>query len=55
MKAIRKALVSALGAGVAGIGAAMLDGSLTVPEILTAAGGALVFGFAAWRIPNDPT
>jgi hypothetical protein len=55
MKAIRKALVSAVGAGAAGIGAAMLDGSLTLPETVTAAGAALVFGFAAWRIPNDPT
>lgn len=49
---IRKALIAAAGAEVAGIGAAMLDGGLTIPEAIAATGAALVFGFAAWRVPN---
>jgi hypothetical protein len=50
---IRKALISTAGAAVAGIGAAMTDGALTVPECIAAAGAALVFGFATWRVPNS--
>lgn len=49
---IRKALIAAAGAEAAGLGAAMLDGSLSVPEVIAATGAALVFGFAAWRVPN---
>lgn len=49
---IRKALVAAAGAEAAGLGTAMLDGNLTVPEVVAATGAALVFGFAAWRVPN---
>lgn len=49
---IRKALIASVGAAAAGIGAAMTDGHLSVPETIAAAGAALVFGFAAWRVPN---
>ena len=49
---IRKALVAAAGAAAAGLGTAMLDGALTLAECIAAAGSALVFGFAAWRVPN---
>ena len=49
---IRKALVAAAGAEVAGLGTAMLDGSLSGAEVIAATGAALVFGFAAWRVPN---
>lgn len=50
---VRKAIVAAVGADVAGLGAAMLDGALSWPEVIAATGAALVFGFAAWRIPNS--
>lgn len=49
---IRKALIAAAGAEVAGLGAAMLDGAISLPEVIAATGAALVFGFAAWRVPN---
>jgi hypothetical protein len=49
---IRKAIVAAAGAEVAGLGTAMLDGNLTLTEVIAATGAALVFGFAAWRVPN---
>lgn len=52
MSTIRKAIIAALGAAAAGTGAAMLDGNLTGPEAITAIGAGLVFGFAAWRVPN---
>lgn len=48
----RKAAAATVGALVAGIGAAMTDGNLTAGETIAAAGAAIVFGFAAWRIPN---
>jgi hypothetical protein len=50
---IRKAAVAAAGATVAGLGAAMLDGSLTMSEIVASIGAGIVFGFAAWRVPNQ--
>jgi hypothetical protein len=50
---VRKAIIATAGAAAAGIGAAMTDGNLTLPEVITAAGAALVFGFAAWRVPNS--
>ena len=49
---LRKAVIAAVGAEVAGIGAAMVDGALTWSEVITATGAAIVFGFAAWRVPN---
>jgi hypothetical protein len=51
----RKAVVSTIGAAASALGVAMLDGNLTGPEAITAAGAALVFGFAAWRVPNSGT
>lgn len=49
---IRKALIAAGGAEAAGLGAAMLDGNISLSEVIAATGAALVFGFAAWRVPN---
>lgn len=50
---LRKCLIAASGAAVAGVGAAALDGSVTVPELVASAGAALVFGFAVFRVPNE--
>lgn len=52
LRKIRKALIAAGGAAAAALGGAMLDGDLTRPETIVAAGAGLVFGFAAWRVPN---
>ena len=49
----RKAVTAAVFGGVAALGAAMLDGNLTGPEAIVAAGMALTAGAATWRIPND--
>lgn len=49
----RKCVVASVGAAVAGVGAAMTDGSLTGAEVVAAAGAAIAFGFAAWRVPNE--
>ena len=48
----RKAIIATAGAEVAGLGSAMLDGNLTLGEVVAATGAAIVFGFAAWRVPN---
>lgn len=53
MAKIRKSLIAAFGAAAAALGASMLDGNLTRPELVIAAGAGLVFGFAAWRVPNS--
>jgi hypothetical protein len=47
---IRKAVGAAIGAGAAALGTAMLDGNLTGPEALIAAGGALIAGAAVWKL-----
>lgn len=49
---IRKAIVSGGFATAAALGAAMLDGNITRPEILVAAGMGLVAGAATYRVPN---
>lgn len=53
MNKIRKSLIAAFGAAAAALGAAMLDGNLTGAETIVAGGAGLVFGFAAWRVPNS--
>lgn len=55
MKLIRKAITAAGFAGVAALGAAMLDGDLTRAEGVVALGMALVTGAAVYRIPNAVT
>lgn len=52
MNTIRKALAAAGFAAAAALGAAMLDGNLTVAEGVVSAGMGLVAGAATWRIPN---
>jgi hypothetical protein len=48
---IRKA-ITATGFTFAGaLGTALLDGALTVPEVLASAGAALLAGAATWRVP----
>jgi hypothetical protein len=53
-KTYAKAATASVGAAVVGLGYAMQDGALTVPEVIGAAGAALVFGFAAWKAPYQP-
>lgn len=50
-----KALTAALGTAVVGVGIAMGDGSITMPEIITAVGGGLVVGFGAVFAPYRPS
>lgn len=52
MKYVRKAVLAAGFASAAALGGAMLDGDLTRPECLIAAGMGLVAGAAVYRIPN---
>lgn len=47
----RKAITAALFAGIAALGAAMLDGNLTAAEGVVAGGMALTAGAATWRVP----
>lgn len=54
LRAIRKAIVGGIATAGTGIGTAMLDGVLTTPELITAAGAGLVAAFATWAIPNRP-
>lgn len=54
MSTIRKALLAAAFAAAAALGAAMLDGNLTGPELIVSAGMGLVAGAATWRVPNAP-
>lgn len=49
---IRKALFAAGGTAVATLGAQLLDGNLTGPEVLFAVGTGLVTGFGTWAVPN---
>lgn len=46
---IRKAVAGAVGAAAAALGTAMLDGNLTVPEVVVAAGMGLVTYAVVWR------
>lgn len=48
----RKAVIATVGALVAGVAGAALDGNLTSAEAIAAAAAAAAFGFAAWRVPN---
>lgn len=54
----RKAVGAAVGAGAAALGTAMLDGQLTVPELVVAAGSALLSAAAVWKlayaVPEQP-
>ena len=52
MRVIRKALVAGGFAVAAALGAAMLDGDLTLAEAIVSAGMGLVAGAATWRVPN---
>lgn len=54
MRTIRKALTAGGFATAAALGAALMDGSLTVPELLVSAGTGLLAGAATWRVPNTP-
>lgn len=52
MSHIRKALTAAGFAAAAALGAAMLDGTLTPPEAIIAAGMGLLSGAATYKIKN---
>lgn len=47
---IRKAVAAGVGAGVTGLGTAMLDGVLTPAEAIVSAGLALCAAGAAWAV-----
>jgi hypothetical protein len=47
---VRKAVAAGVGAGVTGLGTAMLDGVLTPAEGIVAAGLALCAAGAAWAV-----
>lgn len=49
---IRKALLAAGFTAAGAMGAAMLDGNLTVAEGIVSAGMGLVAGAAVYRVPN---
>jgi hypothetical protein len=49
-----KALTALVATEAAGVGTAMLDGSLTWAEMIVATGAALVTAAAVWRVPNPP-
>lgn len=49
---MQKALVPLAGTFLFAMGGALLDGNLTVPEVLVAAGGALTTAFGTYRIRN---
>ena len=52
LKPYRKAVTAFAGTEAFALGTAMLDGHLSLAEIVAATGGALVAAFATWRIPN---
>lgn len=52
MSTIRKAVVAAGFAAAAALGAAMLDGNLTVAEGIVSGGMGLLAGAATYRVPN---
>jgi hypothetical protein len=47
---IRKAVGAAVGVGATALGTSMLDGALTGPELLVAAGGALLTFGGVWKL-----
>ncbi len=53
--AYRKAILAFLLPFGASVGAAMQDGSLTVSEVVVAAGFGIVTGVAVYAIPNTPS
>ena len=55
MSKIRKAVTSTVLAFPGGLGLAMLDGTLTWPEVIAAGGVALVVGFGVYKVPNQTT
>lgn len=48
----RKAITSLVATTAAAVGTALLDGQLTVPELLASVGLGLLAGAAVWRVPN---
>lgn len=47
---IRKAVGAAVGVGTTALGTSLLDGNLTGPEVLIAAGGALLTFGGVWKL-----
>lgn len=54
MKHIRKAIMAAGFAAAAALGAAMLDGDVTLAEGIVSGGMGLLAGAATYRVPNVP-
>ena len=48
-----KAVVAGLFAGAGTLGASLADGTITLPEVLVAAGAALAGAAATWAAPRD--
>jgi hypothetical protein len=55
MKGVRKAVAAAGYAAAAALGAALLDGGLTVPELLASLGVGLVTGAGTYAAPANLT
>lgn len=55
MRAVRKAIAAAGFAAAAALGTALLDGNVTMPEVLASLGAGLIAGAGTWRIPNAET
>lgn len=49
-----KAVAALLATEAGTVGTAMLDGHLTLAELVAATGSALVAAYAVWRTPNPP-
>lgn len=47
-----KAIAAFMGAAATAVGTAMMDGQLTVPELVAGLGFALVTAGGVWRVPN---
>lgn len=54
MKHARKAVTAASVALVGAVGAALLDGGLTVAEVIVSLGMGLTAGVATYQVPNAP-
>lgn len=53
MKPISKAVAGAVGGFLAALGTAMIDGDLTRPETIAAAGFGLLAGFGVYAAPRN--
>lgn len=55
MKTIRKAIAGTIGGFLAALGTACIDGDLTRPETIAAAGFGLLTGFGVYAAPRNET